>query len=95
MIFQQDNAPPHTAKYTKEMKVMDVSVSSWPPLSSDLNLIENVWAILKRAVRKRHPSYIDSLREKIQTQWTRVVTKELCKRLFISIKEKYYFIEEV
>ena len=69
MTFQQDTAPPHTAKYArKEMNLMNVSVSSWPPLSPDLNFRENVWALLKRAGRKRRLSSIESFREIIQTQ---------------------------
>ena len=48
-ILQQDNAPPHTAKSTREyiaeQQVFDV-VPDWPPRSPDLNVIENLWGYL-------------------------------------------------
>jgi len=54
LIFQQDNAPAHKARYTmtwlnvkgfKEKKIM-----VWPPNSPDLNPIENMWAMIKLKV---------------------------------------------
>ncbi len=38
IIFMQDNAAPHTAKYTKEyFKNQNICVLDWPPQSPDLN----------------------------------------------------------
>jgi len=52
-LFQQDNAPCHTAhivrewfeEHDKELKVL-----SWPPKCPDLNLIEQLWNVLDQQV---------------------------------------------
>ena len=46
-IFQQDNAPIHTARSTKDwFHRKGVHVMEWPAISPDLNPMENVWGLL-------------------------------------------------
>ena len=51
VIFQQNNAPIHVAKSTKQwFNDYGIETLKWPALSSELNHIENLWGILARKV---------------------------------------------
>ncbi|PIO62914.1 hypothetical protein TELCIR_15508 [Teladorsagia circumcincta] len=48
----QDNAPPHTSRYTaSKLQEWNVETVDWPPESPDLNPIEMVWGTMKNFVR--------------------------------------------
>jgi hypothetical protein len=57
IIFQQDNAPCHTAKTVKKWLNSNYPgwYDDWPPNSPDLNPIENLFALIKSNVYARNP----------------------------------------
>ena len=76
--LQQDNAPPHVSKVTKEWMVEHgVHALPWPPHSPDLNPIENVWALMKRNVEKKGPTTIEGLKTCIQEVWDAITLQDL------------------
>lgn len=55
-IFQQDNAPVHTAYIIRDwLADQQFQIMAWPPFSPDLNPIENLWAVLKAKIYEIHP----------------------------------------
>ena len=91
--FQQDNAPPHRAHITSQfLQDQAIIAPQWPPLSPDLNLIEQVWALMKKDVRRSKPRSLHDLEAAIRASWTRVVTPALCTRLYSSMRAR---IEQV
>ncbi len=68
--FQQDNAPPHTSKFTKARMVdHKIKVISWPANSPDLNPIENVWGLIKRRLGLEDPMKTGEWKAKIEDIW--------------------------
>lgn len=70
-IFQQDNATPHKAKDTLN-KFAELGISlleDWPPNSPDLNIIENIWAIMKMRLQAKQVSTIKELEQEISEVW--------------------------
>ena len=60
VIFQQDNATPHSCKGTKqwlqgEAEKHGFSIMEWPANSPDLNPIEHLWSHIKQELHRRYP----------------------------------------
>ena len=52
-ILQQDNAPCHTSKASKQcMREEGIQVLDWPSSSPDMNPIETLWAVIKQKLRQ-------------------------------------------
>jgi len=88
-VFQQDNAKPHTANHSKEFFSKEkILITNWPPLSPDLNIIENVWALMKKKIRESEPSSMSMLQKEIQLAWNSIVTPTLCSSLYQSLPSR-------
>src|SRR5690349_12665854 len=89
IIFQQDNASPHTAASTLQwFKDNGIKLMKWPAQSPDLNPIEHLWDLLKRNVRELPPaSNLDELWERAQDAWNSI-TPDGCKSLVDSVPRR-------
>ena len=47
-------------------------LENWPPNSPDINIIENVWSLLKKRVFQRHPKNIEELWAFRQEEFERI-----------------------
>ena len=74
-IFQQDNAPPHSAKATKEyLEDKKIPLLEWPPCSPDLSPIENIWGIMTKKVYANGKTYmnVNDLWDAIVSAWHQI-----------------------
>ncbi|GBN52854.1 Transposable element Tc3 transposase [Araneus ventricosus] len=71
--YQHDNAPIHTSNATKNyLNLKNITVLELPPMSPDLNPIENVWGIKSRKVyyeNGRQFYSVYALKTTIETVW--------------------------
>ena len=68
--FQQDNAPIHNSKQTRAFLLQNnIQVMDWPPLSPDMNPIENVWAEISKKLDREKINNSDELFAKISEFW--------------------------
>lgn len=90
VVYQQDNAPAHRGAQVKQwLGGKHMEILWWPPYSPDLNIIENLWSIIKRRVRKRtpFPSNVDQLWSYVEEEWYQVTVEEI-QALYESIPRR-------
>lgn len=95
-VFQQDNAPIHTAKQVKNwFEAKKNEVLKWPACSPDLNIMENVWGELTRKIYEEVRQYesiqalikgIETARKEIDKNYLHSLYDSLLNRIFDVIK---------
>lgn len=95
-IFQQDNAPVHSARSTKDwLGRRRITVIDWPARSPDLNPIENCWGWLTRQVyadgKQFHTK--DELKAGILKAWEKM-PQEYIQKLFESMPRRVASVVE-
>ena len=89
-VFQEDNAPVHTAKVARDfLHSNNVELLPWPPQSPDLNPIEELWSILESGLRKHkpEPSNIQELEKIVIEEW-KSIPKEIYQNLISSMPSR-------
>jgi len=86
-ILQQDNASSHTSAMTKRfLEKAKIAVLDWPVRSPDLNIIEHVWAYIKRRLDEYDvpPRSMEELWERVQKIWVEL-PEDFIHRLYESL----------
>ena len=91
--FQQDNAPAHTSIKTKNFFWENgfTLLENWPAQSPDLNIIENLWSILKKNICKRHPETLEELWNYAQEEFEKIPVEYIVK-LYDSIPRRLQLV---
>ena len=62
VVFMQDNALYHTAKFVKTfLSEENVTVIVWPAQTPGMNPIENVWKLLNERAKEMNPRNVEEL----------------------------------
>ena len=86
LYFQQDNAPSHTSKATKEILSHIKSLKFWPQNSPEISPIEKVWSFVLRKLEGIKFDNLESLKQKVLYIWNRI-PKEYCEKIINKFDE--------
>lgn len=79
-LFQQDNAPPHVARISRNrFEEAHVNILPWPAKSPDLSPIEHVWDIMGRKLMNlaNPPQTLIALRHELQIAWDTIPQEDI------------------
>jgi transposase len=75
-LFQQDNAPCHTAhSITEYFAGSNVQLMPWPARSPDLNPIENLWSWMDYQLTKKQITSLEMLKTELTKLWLEIPIK--------------------
>ena len=87
-FYIEDNSPVHGKKRTRQNRDLYTKIRveyfiysiDWPPKSPDLNLIKNIWRVIKRKLRNGKPHggwSLEDLRSAVLDIWEHEITPEI------------------
>ena len=80
LYFQQDNAPSHSSKESKEALQSIKRLKFWPPNSPDISPIEKVWSFILRKLEGKKFNDLEDLKKAVLYTWNRVPI-DYCKKI--------------
>ncbi len=89
-IFQQENAPCHVSNSMMQLFAKKVfAVTTWPPQSSDINIIENLWKMLKKSLKDINIEFPcrDELYAEIEKHWN-LISQNVIGKLYDSLPRR-------
>ena len=94
-----DNNPSHASRYTRDFctskGIKDAKLMVWPPLSPDINPIENLWFVVKQRLYEAGKQYYNKNElKKAITKCCRTISTETIKKLTASMDERLVKIIE-
>ena len=94
-VFQQDNAPPHSSKYTQQHLLNHLpSVLKWPARSPDLSPIEQLWDYLKERIKGEKFNSEDQLFQRLEREWSNI-PNEIIHNCYSSFKARCIICERL
>lgn len=89
--FMQDNSPVHTASNTMALLArQNFEVLAWPPLSPELNPIENVWSYMEKDWPRIYPRNAQTLDVVVQQRWNDLLTNAVYfQNLYRSLRNRF------
>ena len=86
MVFQQDNARPHTANVYSVFQGKQYYKMLFPANSPDLNQIEHIGKYMNRKTRANNPQYLGELAYSIADVWVNAL-QGLLQTIFVQCKD--------
>jgi len=84
-----DGAPCHCSKAVKQFAAENsLATLDCPGNSSDLNPVENLWAIVKIKVADKQPSSAGTLNQAIKEVWVKEIRKDYYEKLISSMLQR-------
>lgn len=89
-IFQQDNAPCHVSNSMMQFFAeKGFLTTTWPPQSPDINIIENLWKMLKKSLKDTNIEFRsrDELYAEIEKHWN-LIAQNVIGKLYDSLPRR-------